>query len=188
MKSTKRWYGIIVLLVIGALILSSMSLIFTNQSFKQKWKWYENKEAGFKIKYPTAWEVFESNKENITPSIRNLPIGHAVAAPKKIFFYPSKLQINLSKPALEGAEIGFFIIQSVPTSKPPKETKEEISKNSKEKKVSIYERKDGIKVQHDSVIKEYEDIAYWINFWAPLDEFDKWNETFQQMLDSFKFI
>jgi hypothetical protein len=66
MKSTKRWYGIIVLLVIGVLILSSMSLIFTNQSFKQKWKWYESKEGKYKVKYPADWVVE-------APSSKRLP-------------------------------------------------------------------------------------------------------------------
>jgi hypothetical protein len=53
----KKWYGIIALIIVGTLILSSMALIFTNQSFKQEWKWYESKEWGFRIKYPTDWEV-----------------------------------------------------------------------------------------------------------------------------------
>jgi hypothetical protein len=37
-----------------------MALIFTKQSSKQKWKWYENKEWGFRVKYPADWKAEET--------------------------------------------------------------------------------------------------------------------------------
>ncbi|HIH98768.1 MAG TPA: hypothetical protein HA346_07225, partial [Thermoplasmata archaeon] len=54
----KKWYGIIALVVIAALIATSIGLlVFTPK--KEKWKWYENKEWRYRIRYPADWEVVE---------------------------------------------------------------------------------------------------------------------------------
>jgi hypothetical protein len=59
----KKVHGIIALVIIVALICSSFAIFLIPQ--EQEWKWYENKEWRYRIKYPADWEVTEKS-ENFT--------------------------------------------------------------------------------------------------------------------------
>jgi hypothetical protein len=57
----KKLYGTITLLIIVALICSLLTLFLRPK--EQEWKWYENEERGFKVKYPLGWKADSSDGE-----------------------------------------------------------------------------------------------------------------------------
>jgi hypothetical protein len=150
-----------------------MSLIFTNQSFKQKWKWYENSKWGYKIKYPADWKVTEKS-ENFT------------------YFHPPEYKgVHCDIFINKGEDIESMIITGNETDQETKKEKLNISKisNFNLDGVPAFRIKVGNKQTTWIIIfTEKDDFIYHLYFFIPADEFDKWNETFQQMLDAFKFI
>jgi hypothetical protein len=61
----KKWYGIIALVIIAALICSSLALLLIPKEEKEEWKVYENKDWGFTIKYPVDWDIKAEENEKL---------------------------------------------------------------------------------------------------------------------------
>jgi hypothetical protein len=60
-KQTKPLYLALTLLALSMLALSLFAPLCLGS--KQKWKWYESKEGGYKVKYPADWEVQVSSRK-----------------------------------------------------------------------------------------------------------------------------
>jgi hypothetical protein len=81
-KQTKPLYLALTLLALAGLAFSLIAPLCSGA--KQKWKWYESKEWGFRIKYPADWELYESRGWR-SFYVQNYPVGEIF--PKNFFFF-----------------------------------------------------------------------------------------------------
>jgi hypothetical protein len=156
-----------------------MSLIFTNQSFKQKWEWYENKELGFKFKYPPNW-VVEGEKVEDIPTLFYVflnPVEHRAGADICVISHPlfsvdEEVQHYLS--ILK--EDGFT---------PESQKIEEISLGG-ETAIEITTATKYVKFIY--IITEHKKRQYEITFDGVLTEVNKLDEEWNKILESFEFV
>ena len=199
----KKWYGIIALVVIAALIATSIGLlVFTPK--KEKWKWYENKEWRYRIRYPADWEVVEGwdiafyppTEKGIFPKVY-----FRIAIPTSSTGSPVSFNETFYSFDTEGLIHSFT--REVINKSEFRETKL-VNKNVTTEEIKI-DNRSGYRVteileylyldNEEKEVKKRVSNSVWvgkelygIQFSAPLEEFTRWEKIFESMFSSFEFI
>jgi hypothetical protein len=96
-KQTKSLYLALTLLALSMLALSLLAPLCSGSS--QKWKWYENKDWGFKIKYPEDWcfEIECIDPPNSNPTNTEIKKADAVNFQFTTLMYEAIANIAIGK-------------------------------------------------------------------------------------------
>lgn len=104
-----RTWAVILLAILGALECAPMARAGGSTDSQPQWKLHDDKEHGFQIKYPAAWESKPSGKDEVVALFSLPPVkdGHAGDGVAVLFKkYSGKVDLDVLLKSLEEAKAG----------------------------------------------------------------------------------
>jgi hypothetical protein len=185
----KKWLiGLIVCVVLAAIIISGIIVYFLKP--KQNWKIYENKDWGFRIKYPDGCEVSEEKK--VAPTFPDFevkfekPLGESKGSWELSVFVSTFPPIKEEETPYKRAKVFLGLAKEIYP-----ETKFHEFKNSTLDglpSMRIVYSCHQVKYLHETTIRNGVLYGLVYRVWENQELYDKYLLIIEEMINSFEFI